>query len=245
MTAVVATNANRPDVRRVELDVSGMTCSACAARIEAKLNKLEGVHASVNYATRVATIDATDPVDAEQLCAVVRRAGYEAEPRTQLRATRPDPDSEHARGLLVRLAVAAVLFVPLADLSVMLAVVPNTRFEGWQWVLTGLAIPIVTWAAWPFHKAALRNARHGTASMETLISIGVTAATVWSFATIFSRASASSGPSERHGVWRALLDSDAIYLEVAAGITVFVLAGRYFEAERNRRPEVRCARWRR
>lgn len=230
MTAVVATNANRPDVRRVELDVSGMTCSACAARIEAKLNKLEGVHASVNYATRVATIDATDPVDAEQLCAVVRRAGYEAEPRTQLRATRPDPDSEHARGLLVRLAVAAVLFVPLADLSVMLAVVPNTRFEGWQWVLTGLAIPIVTWAAWPFHKAALRNARHGTASMETLISIGVTAATVWSFATIFSRASASSGPSERHGVWRALLDSDAIYLEVAAGITVFVLAGRYFEA---------------
>lgn len=230
MTAVVATNANRPDVRRVELDVSGMTCAACAARIEAKLNKLEGVHASVNYATRVATIDATEPFDAEQLCAVVRRAGYEAEPRTQLRATRPDPDSEHARGLLVRLAVAAVLFVPLADLSVMFAVVPSTRFSGWQWVLTGLAIPIVTWAAWPFHKAALRNARNGTASMETLISIGVTAATVWSFATIFSRASAGSGPHERHGVWRALLDSDSIYLEVAAGITVFVLAGRYFEA---------------
>lgn len=230
MTAVVATNANRPDVRRVELDVSGMTCAACAARIEAKLNKLEGVHASVNYATRVATIDATDPFDTEQLCAVVRRAGYEAEPRTQLRASRPDPDSEHARGLLVRLAVAAVLFVPLADLSVMFAVVPGTRFAGWQWVLTGLAIPIVTWAAWPFHKAALRNARNGTASMETLISIGVTAATVWSFATIFSRASADSGPHERHGVWRAMLDSDSIYLEVAAGITVFVLAGRYFEA---------------
>ena len=230
MTAVVATNANRPDVRRIELDVSGMTCAACASRIETKLNKLDGVHASVNYATRVATIDATDSFDAEQLCAAVRRAGYEAELRTQRRATGPDPDAEHARGLLLRLAVAAVLFVPLADLSVMFAVVPSTRFVGWQWVLTALAIPIVTWAAWPFHTAALRNARHGTASMETLISIGVTAATVWSFATIFSRATAESGPHERHGVWRALLDSDAIYLEVAAGITVFVLAGRYFEA---------------
>lgn len=230
MTAVVAANASRPDVRRVELDVSGMTCAACAARIEAKLNKLEGVHASVNYATRVATVDATDTFGAEELCAVVRRAGYEAEPRTRPRETRPDPDSAHARRLLLRLAVAAVLFVPLADLSVMFAVVPSTRFAGWQWVLTGLAIPIVTWAAWPFHTAALRNARRGTASMETLISIGVTAATVWSFATIFSRVSADGGTHERHGVWRALLDSDAIYLEVAAGITVFVLAGRYFEA---------------
>lgn len=230
MTAVVAANASRPDVRRVELDVSGMTCAACAARIETKLNKLDGVHASVNYATRVATIDTTDLFEAEELCAAVRRAGYEAEPRTKVRTTGPDPDTEHARGLLLRLAVAAVLFVPLADLSIMFAVVPSTRFAGWQWVLTALAIPIVTWAGWPFHRAAVRNARHGTASMETLISIGVTAATVWSFATIFTRSSATGGPHERHGVWRALLASDAIYLEVAAGITVFVLAGRYFEA---------------
>lgn len=230
MTAVVATDANRPDIRRVELDISGMTCAACAARIEMKLNKLDGVHASVNYATRVATIDATDLFDAEELCAAVRRAGYEAAPHRRSRPSGPDPDTAHARGLLLRLAVAAVLFVPLADMSIMFAVVPSTRFSGWQWVLTALAIPIVTWAAWPFHRTALRNARHGTASMETLISLGVTAATAWSFATIFTRASAGAAPHERHGVWRALLDSDAIYLEVAAGITVFVLAGRYFEA---------------
>lgn len=230
MTAVVATNANRPDICRVELEISGMTCAACAARIEKKLNKLDGVHALVNYATRVATIDATNQFDADELCAAVRRAGYEAEPRRPLRAAGPDPDTKHARGLLLRLAVAAVLFVPLADMSVMFAVVPSTRFAGWQWVLTALAVPIVTWAAWPFHRTALRNARHGTASMETLISIGVTAATGWSFVTIFTGASAGGASHERHGVWQALLDSDAIYLEVAAGITVFVLAGRYFEA---------------
>lgn len=203
-----------------------MTCAACAARVENRLNKVDGVRASVNYATRVATVDAPEAMSADGLCAVVQRAGYEAELRSAGSGDRPDPDDATARSLLIRLAVAAVLFVPLSHLSVMFAVLPSTRFTGWQWVLTWLALPIVTWAAWPFHRVALRNARHGVASMETLISVGITAATVWSLVTIF----VPHPVRQTHGVWQALMSSDAIYLEVAAGVTVFVLAGRYFEA---------------
>lgn len=228
MTATVVGGTDAPQVRRVELDVSGMTCAACAARVENRLNKIDGVRASVNYATRVATVDAPEPLADDDLCEVVRRAGYQAEPRGRDTDNRPDPDDAVARSLMVRLAVAAVLFVPLAHLSVMFAVLPDTRFTGWQWVLTALALPIVTWAAWPFHRIALRNARHRTASMETLISVGITAATVWSIATIFGPRSGDT--RETTGVWQALGGSDSIYLEVAAGVTVFVLAGRYFEA---------------
>ena len=228
MTATVVGGTDAPQVRRVELDVSGMTCAACAARVENRLNKIDGVRASVNYATRVATVDAPEPLADDDLCEVVRRAGYQAEPRSRDTDNRPDPDDAVARSLMVRLAVAAVLLVPLAHLSVMFAVLPDTRFTGWQWVLTALALPIVTWAAWPFHRIALRNARHRTASMETLISVGITAATVWSIATIFGPRSGDT--RETTGVWQALGGSDSIYLEVAAGVTVFVLAGRYFEA---------------
>lgn len=226
MTTTVAGGPDAPPVRRVELDVSGMTCAACAARVENRLNKLDGVRASVNYATRVATVDAPNAVSSDDLCDVVQRAGYAAEPRAAGNDVRPDPDEATARSLLVRLAVAAVLFVPLSHLSVMFAVLPSTRFAGWQWLLTGLTLPIVTWAAWPFHRVALRNARHHVASMETLISVGITAATVWSLWTIFIQ----HPQRQTHGVWQALLSSDAIYLEVAAGVTVLVLAGRYFEA---------------
>lgn len=227
MTAIAVGGADAPHVRRVELNVSGMTCAACAARIETKLNKVDGVQASVNYATRVATINAIEELGIDDLCETVRRAGYDAAPRSEASDDRLDPDDEHARGLLRRLGVAAVLFVPLAHLSVMFAVLPSTRFTGWAWILTVLALPVVTWAAWPFHRVALRNARHGTASMETLISIGITAATMWSLYTIFF----GSKARVTNDVWQALLGSDAIYLEVAAGVTVFVLAGRYFEAK--------------
>jgi P-type Cu+ transporter len=226
MTSTVAGGPEAAPVRRVELDVSGMTCAACGARVENRLNKVEGVRASVNYATRVATVDAPDAVSTEALCAVVQRAGYEGELRTAGSDERPDPDDATARSLLTRLAVAAVLFVPLSHLSVMFAVLPSTRFVGWQWLLTALALPIVTWAAWPFHRVALRNARHRVASMETLISVGITAATLWSLSTIFI----THPHRQTHGVWQALMSSDGIYLEVAAGVTVFVLAGRYFEA---------------
>ena len=226
MTTTVTGGTAAPLLRRVELDVSGMTCGACAARVETRLNKLDGVRASVNYATRVATVDAANVVSTDDLCEVVARAGYQAEVRTTGADERPDPDDAVARSLLVRLAVAAVLFVPLSHLSVMFAVLPSTRFAGWQWILTALALPIVTWAAWPFHRVALRNARHGMASMETLISVGIIAATLWSLFTIFS----AHPQRQTTGVWQALMSSDAIYLEVAAGVTVFVLAGRYFEA---------------
>jgi cation-transporting P-type ATPase A/B len=230
-TASVVGGSAAPDARevahRVELDVSGMSCAACAARVETKLNKIDGVRASVNYATRVASVDAPESMPVEDLCAVIRKAGYDAAPRSASSIEPVDPDDRLARNLLLRLAVAAVLFVPLADLSVMFAVVPSTRFTGWEWALTALAAPIVTWAAWPFHRVALRNARHGTASMETLISVGVTAATLWSMYTIFF----DHRDRRVDGIWQALMGSDAIYLEVAAGVTVFILAGRYFEAK--------------
>ena len=226
MTTTVVGATSAPLVRRVELDVSGMTCAACANRVQTRLNKLDGVRASVNYATRVATVDAPEGTSLSELCDVVERAGYQAQLRVPGGEELPDPDEAVARSLLRRLAVAAVLFVPLSHLSVMFAVLPETRFAGWQWLLTGLALPIVTWAAWPFHRVALRNARHGTASMETLISVGVTAATLWSLYTIFAE-----HPERRTtGLWQALMSSDAIYLEVAAGVTMFILAGRYFEA---------------
>jgi len=214
--------------QRVQLAVGGMSCAACANRVESTLNKLPGVRASVNFATRIATVDVDvdEGIQVEVLCDVVRDAGYQAEPRAPGRETDHDPDADHARYLLIRLLVAAVLFVPLADLSVMFAIVPSTRFIGWQWVLTSLAIPVVLWAAWPFHRVALRNARHRTASMETLISVGITAATVWSAYTVFS----GHRSAHAEGLWQALVGSDSIYFEVAAGVTTFVLAGRFFEA---------------
>ncbi|GLC98850.1 cation-transporting P-type ATPase B [Mycobacterium kiyosense] len=225
MATPVVEDSDLRSVQRVRLDVSGMTCAACASRVETKLNKVPGVRASVNYATRVATIDAVD-VGVDDLCGVVEKAGYQAAPHRESTGVSADPDADQARSLLRRLLVAAVLFVPLADLSTMFAMVPSARFPGWGYALIALAAPIVTWAAWPFHSVALRNARHRTASMETLISVGVTAATVWSLATVLVPRPAR----ETHGIWQAILHSDAIYLEVAAGVTVFVLAGRYFEA---------------
>lgn len=222
-----ATAADGASVRRVQLDVTGMTCGACSARVERTLNKMPGVRASVNFGTRVATVDALPEIADSELCDAIRKAGYDAEPRSGVTAgDRDDEDLSHARYLLRRLLVAAVLFVPLADLSVMFAVVPSTRITGWQWILTALALPVVTWAAWPFHRVALRNARNRAVSMETLISVGVTAATVWSLYTMF----VGHHATVTTGIWQALAGSDAIYFEVAAGVTVFVLAGRYFEA---------------
>jgi heavy metal translocating P-type ATPase len=227
MSATTAATDEHPGrLQRVQLDVTGMSCAACANRVESALNKLPRVRASVNFATRVATIDASEDTEAAALCDAVHQAGYRAELRTADGAGYADPDADHARYLLIRLAVAAVLFVPLADLSVMFAVVPSTRFTGWGWLLTALAIPVVSWAAWPFHRVAIRNARHHGASMETLISVGITAATIWSLYTVFGH----HHSTEPRGIWQALLGSDAIYFEVAAGVTVFVLAGRYFEA---------------
>ncbi len=225
-TDTTAADRAERESERLQFDVDGMSCGACASRLQSALNKLPEVRASVNFATRVATIEAPAGIDADIVCDVVRNAGYGAKIRQTGVGQPGDPDAAHARSLLLRLSVAAVLFVPLADLSVMFAVVPSTRFTGWQWVLTALALPVVTWAAWPFHRTALSRARHGTASMETLISVGIIAASAWSLFTMFS----GHHTAEGKGIWPALLGSDAIYFEVAAGVTVFVLAGQYFEA---------------
>lgn len=181
MQAPDTVTAAAADTRRLELTVSGMSCGACAVRVERKLNKVDGVRASVNYATRVATIDAASGVDADDLCAVVIATGYGAELRRRATdAALTDPDAEHARSLFRRLVVCLILFFPLADLSVVFSAVPDTRFPGWQWILVLLAAPVVTWGAWPFYRTAWRNLRVRAASMETLVSLGILSATLWS-----------------------------------------------------------------
>lgn len=214
--------------QRIQLDVTGMTCGACAARVERKLNKVDGVKASVNYATRVATIDAVTDVNAATLCEVVDASGYGATVRSDTPTPIPDTDGAEAKRLFRRLAVALILFIPLADLSIVFAVVPSTRFTGWQWLLLTLAVPILTWCAWPFYRVAAKNLRTGNATMETLVTLGVLAATGWSIYSMFF--ATDTGSPRSQGVWAAIWSADSIYLEVATGVTVLVLAGRYFEA---------------
>ncbi len=213
---------------RAELEVGGMTCGACANRVERKLNKTDGVRASVNYATGVATVDARADVGTERLCEIVASAGYTARPRPPITERRgDDPDARRARALFRRFVVAVVLFVPLADASVMFAAIPSIRFPGWQLLLLVLAAPIVTWAAWPLHSVGIRNLLRGSPTMESLVSTGIIAATGWSLVTM---ATTDDHRADATSVWQAITNADALYLEVAAGVTVFVLAGRYFEA---------------
>lgn len=208
----------------VELAIGGMTCAACAARVERKLNKLEGVSATVNYATEHATVVVTGDTPVARLIEQVEGAGYSASPVAR---DEDDRGRRRVRALWWRLVVALLAGVPLADLSVTMALVPSLRFPGWQWVLLALATPVVTWCAWPFHSKAVRAARHGTSSMDTLVSLGVLAATGWSVYTMFAR----SGGARSEGLWGLLLQpAGSVYLDVAAGVTIFVLAGRMFEA---------------
>ena len=212
--------------RRIQLDVSGMTCGACAARVERKLNKLDGVRASVNYATRRATVELDTHAHIADAIDAVHTAGYAAAELSE-QAPAVNEDSATAKALFTRLIVALALFVPLANLSVVLAVVPDLRFPGWQAVLVALAAPVVTYCAWPFYRTAVRTLRTGVATMDTLVSLGVLAATALS---VYSMFSAEATSTAGQGVWSAIFSSDSIYLEVAAGVTVFVLAGRYYEA---------------
>lgn len=216
-------------VRQVELSVTGMTCAACSSRVERKLNRLAGVEATVNLASGRATITADPQVSDEQLVEAVEKAGYQAEVLTGQEDTADT--GEKVNALWRRMVVAVALFVPICDLSLLFMAFPQARFPGWQWLLLALAAPVVGWAAWPLHRAALVNARHGTSSMDTLVSIGVTAATGWSLYAMFFQADAAPGVAG----WQLLLRPEgAIYLEVAAGVTAFVLAGRYVEAKANR-----------
>ncbi|MFD6161223.1 heavy metal translocating P-type ATPase [Nocardia sp. NPDC060256] len=223
----------RTEPNRISLAVTGMSCAACSTRVERKLNKIDGITASVNYATGIATIDAVGDVTAEQLCAEVDATGFGASPITdRSEPISSAPEDAAVNDLLRRLVVALMAFFPLADLSVMFATIPSTRITGWQLILTVLALPVVVWSAAPFHRKAFANAKVGAASMDTLVSVGVITATLWSLDTMFLHPN-RSGPAP-DGVWAAIWASDAIYLEVAAGVTAFVLAGRYFEAKAKR-----------
>ncbi|MCR6483559.1 heavy metal translocating P-type ATPase [Amycolatopsis sp. OK19-0408] len=194
-----------PTAERVELAIGGMTCASCAARVERKLNKVDGVTATVNYATEKAQVSYPSALSVDDLTAVVAAAGYSAK--------LPEPEApDETPALRKRLLLSVVLTVPL----VVLAMVPAWQAD--PWLMLALAAPVVTWGAWPFHRAAAVNLRHVTATMDTLISLGVVASVSWSLYAILA------GMPE-HG----------LYFEVAAAITTFILAGRYFEARSKRR----------
>jgi Cu+-exporting ATPase len=188
----------------VTLNVDGMTCASCAARIEKRLNRIDGVHATVNFATEQASVDAPANVTTDELMAAVEATGYRATVKTDEQPV--DDSDEHP--YLRRLLASAVLSLPVLALSM----APALQFSGWQWLVFALTTPVVLWGAWPFHRATLTNLRHGAATMDTLISVGVGAAYAWS-------------------VWELLTGaSQHLYFEVAAVVTSFVLAGRYLEA---------------
>jgi len=214
---------------RVELAIGGMTCAACATRIERKLNKLEQVTAVVNLATERATVTAPARLPVADLIGAVEAAGYFA---TEVGGAdeAPDDAAAGARYLRRRLVLAVVFFVPLSDLSLILSLDPGLRFPGWQWVLIVLAAPVVLWAAWPFHRAALVNARHGGVSMDTLVSLGIIASSGWSVYAMFVLDRSRGAPLHElvHGA------GGGIYLEVAATVTTFLLAGRFYEARARR-----------
>ncbi|MFB8188545.1 heavy metal translocating P-type ATPase [Microbacterium sp. NPDC055988] len=215
----------------VELEIGGMTCASCAMRIEKKLNKLEGVVATVNYATEKARVTVPDGYDPALLIAEVEKTGYSAAlpapktKRTDDGSTGDDEDPE-LRSLRNRLIGSVVLTVPV----IAMAMIPALQFMYWQWASLALAAPVIVWAAWPFHKAAWTNLRHGAATMDTLISMGTSAAFLWSLYALFFGTAGTPGMT--HPFEFALAPSDGaanIYLEVGAGVTMFILAGRYFE----------------
>jgi Cu+-exporting ATPase len=224
----------------VELEIGGMTCASCAMRIEKKLNKLDGVAATVNYATEKARVTIPEGYDPTQLIAEVEKTGYTAalpapkKPAPGAPATggddRTSSDPE-LTSLRNRLIVSIVLTVPVIAMSM----IPALQFYYWQWASLALAAPVIVWAALPFHRAAWTNLKHGTATMDTLISMGTTAAFLWSLYALFL--GTAGVPGMTHGFELTLAPSDGaanIYLEVAAGVTMFILAGRYFEKRSKR-----------
>jgi heavy metal translocating P-type ATPase len=226
-------------VHTVELAVSGMTCSACAARIERRLTKLDGVTARVSYASERATVQAASEVSTDVLLEQIEKAGYGARvipPVGEDDAAAVDEAEQRVRILRRRLLVAVVLGIPLCNLSLGWSLVESIRIPYWQVVLVLLAAPIVSWAAWPFHRVALRNLRHRTSSMDTLVSLGIVASTVWSLVVLLQPDRAGSDLDQGSGSgWDLLLRPDgALYLDVAAGLVAFLLVGRLYEARAKR-----------
>ncbi|MGV9753229.1 heavy metal translocating P-type ATPase [Nocardia farcinica] len=221
---------------RIELAIGGMTCASCANRIEKKLNKLDGVTATVNYATEKARVEYSGDLTPEDLVATVEQAGYTADLPVS-KVGKPDTSVATPEGndptasLRQRLLISLVLTVPV----IAMAMIPTLQFTNWQWLSLTLAAPVVAWGALPFHKAAWTNLRHATATMDTLISIGTLAALGWSLYALFWGTAGMPGMTHPFELTIAR-DGGAgnIYLEVAAGVTTFILAGRYFEARSKR-----------
>ncbi|MEV8340776.1 heavy metal translocating P-type ATPase [Streptomyces niveus] len=225
----------------VELAIGGMTCASCAARIEKKLNRMDGVEATVNYATEKAKVSYRgEVVSVGDLIATVEATGYTAaEPppprpaggEVSSRSAEEEADDE-LRPLRQRLITAVVLSVPV----IAMAMIPALQIEYWQWLSLTLAAPVVTYAAWPFHRAAWKNAQHGAATMDTLISVGTSAAFLWSLWALFFGTAGTPGMTHPFELTIARSDGAGnIYLEAAAGVTAFILAGRYFEARSKRK----------
>ena len=222
----------------VELSLSGMTCASCANRIERKLNKLDGVTATVNYATEKAKVSFPVGLPTSELLAAVEQAGYSAR--------LPEPDrpagNDGARGeglverdradaVRQRLSVVTALTLPVLALSM----VPPLQFRAWQWLALTLAAPVVVWGGWPFHRAAWKNLRVGAATMDTLISVGTLAALGWSVYALFLGTAGELGMTHPFELTISRSDgSSSIYLEAAAGVTMFLLAGRWLEARSKR-----------
>jgi Cu+-exporting ATPase len=222
-----------PPTEAIELDISGMTCASCANRIERKLNKLEGVTATVNYATEKAKVTYPQGLAPGDLVATVQQAGYGAAlPRPKTSEAEPTVADDPTRSLRQRLLVSALLTVPV----IAMAMVPALQIEFWQWLSLTLAAPVVVWGAWPFHRAAWVNLRHGTSTMDTLISLGTLAALGWSVYALFWGTAGTPGMTHPFELTVERTDGAGnIYLEAAAGVTTFILAGRYFEARSKRR----------
>ncbi len=225
------------DLRSVDLSIDGMTCASCAARIEKRLNKLDGVQASVNYATEQAHVSCPPEVSPDDLVAQVRAAGYRAwvpaaDSPAENSGEPQQPATDASRALLGRLLGTLALALPV----VVLAMVSAWQFRNWQWLSLVLATPVVTWGAWPFHVATWTNLRHRAATMDTLISLGVLAAYGWSLYALFIGDAGMPGMTMPFSfdVSRSS-GTHEIYLEVASGVTVFLLAGRWFEARAKRR----------
>ncbi|MHB1171987.1 MAG: heavy metal translocating P-type ATPase [Lacisediminihabitans sp.] len=219
----------------VELEIAGMTCASCATRIERKLNRIPGVEATVNYATEKATVKAPDGVESATLIAAIEAAGYSAVLPTPAAADTADEGEStldrDTANLRRRLLISLALTVPVVAMSM----IPPLQFTNWQWLALTLAAPVAVWGAWPFHRAAWVNARHGATTMDTLISVGVLAAFGWSLYALFFGGAGAPGMRMTFALF-AQPGSGVhdIYLEVASAVTVFILAGRYFEARAKR-----------
>ncbi|MET7318651.1 cation transporter, partial [Streptomyces thermoviolaceus] len=238
--------AASPDAgtREVELLIGGMTCASCAARVEKKLNRMDGVTATVNFATEKAKVSYPPGVEVADLIDTVVRTGYTAE-EPPPPEPEPQPEQTPAGALTApsaaeaeqaaarqRLVVSAVLAAPV----VLLSMVPALQFDNWQWLALTLAAPVVIWGGLPFHRAAFTNARHGAATMDTLVSIGTLAAFGWSLWALFLGDAGRPGMHDEFRITVSRMDAaSTIYLEVAAGVVAFILLGRYLEARSKRR----------